>query len=128
MEKRWRMDIKMRSMRLARLKNEEARVKCAVAEKEGQRREGKMKMDLDKTPPAAEIEDVAKESSSGTNRKRRWDVQMKMSTLTNLILANGRRRLWKHPPRKSVAPARTLHQPMLLLARPPSALDGIRRP
>ena len=36
-------------------------------------------MDLDKTPPAAEIEDAAKElavakESSGTKRKRRWDV------------------------------------------------------
>lgn len=113
------------AMRLARLENEEARVKRTIAEN---REEGKMKMDLNNTPPAAEIEDVAKElatakeSSSGTKRKRRWDVQMKMPTLTNLILANGQRRLWRHPPRKSVALAGTLHQPMLLSARPPSAL------
>jgi splicing factor 3B subunit 1 len=69
------------AMRLARLENEEARVKRAIAEKERKdREEGKMKMDLDKTPSAAEIEDVAKElattkeSSSGTKCKRRWDV------------------------------------------------------
>jgi splicing factor 3B subunit 1 len=69
------------AMRLARLENEEARVKCAIAEKERKdREEGKMKMDLDKTPPATEIEDVAKElattkeSSLGTKRKHCWDV------------------------------------------------------
>ncbi|KIM83122.1 hypothetical protein PILCRDRAFT_69948 [Piloderma croceum F 1598] len=73
------------AMRLARLENEEARVKRAIEEKERKdREEGKMKMDLDKTPPAAEIEAAAKElaaakqspkePSSGTKRKRRWDV------------------------------------------------------
>jgi len=79
------------AMRLARLEQEEARVKRAIEDKERRdREEGKMKMDLDKTPPAAEIEEVArelaaakelamaasagKEASSGTKRKRRWDV------------------------------------------------------
>jgi len=50
------------AMRLARLENEETRVKRAIEEKERRgREEGKMKMDLDKTPPAAEIEAAAKE-------------------------------------------------------------------
>jgi splicing factor 3B subunit 1 len=65
-----------------------------------------MKMDLDKTPPAAKIEDVAKElatakeSSSGTKCKRRWDVSEPTDENVdpNLTLANGRRRLWRHPP------------------------------
>ncbi|KAJ3996762.1 armadillo-type protein [Lentinula boryana] len=74
------------AMRLARLEQEEARVRRAIEEKERQEREeGKMKMDLDKTPPAAEIQDVEMElaatkefatprEQSGTKRKRRWDV------------------------------------------------------
>ncbi|KAJ8593868.1 ARM repeat-containing protein [Rhizopogon salebrosus TDB-379] len=75
------------AMRLARLEQEEARVRRAIEEKERQEREeGKMKMDLDKTPPRAELEDVAmelaaakelatsRETTSGTKRKRRWDV------------------------------------------------------
>jgi splicing factor 3B subunit 1 len=73
------------AIRLARLENEEARVKRAIEEKERKvREEGKVKMDLDKTPPAAEIDAAArelaaakqspKEPSSGTKRKRRWDV------------------------------------------------------
>lgn len=78
------------AMRLARLEQEEVRVKRAIEERERKdREEGKMKMDLDRTPPAAEIEAVAKElaaakelamagaagkDSSGTKRKRRWDI------------------------------------------------------
>ncbi|KAF9071288.1 small nuclear ribonucleoprotein [Rhodocollybia butyracea] len=70
------------AMRLARLEQEEVRVKRAIEEKERlEREEGKLKMDLDKTPPAAELQDVemelaaAKElATSGTKRKRRWDV------------------------------------------------------
>ncbi|KAG1899481.1 armadillo-type protein [Suillus fuscotomentosus] len=75
------------AMRLARLEQEEARVRRAIEEKERQEREeGKIKMDLDKTPPRAELEDVAmelaaarelansREATSGTKRKRRWDV------------------------------------------------------
>ena len=76
------------AMRLTRLEQEELRVKRAIEEKaRKEREEGKMKMDLDKTPPAAELEDVAKElaaarelamanakESAGTKRKRRWDV------------------------------------------------------
>ncbi|KAK7466427.1 U2 snRNP component prp10 [Stygiomarasmius scandens] len=72
------------AMRLARLEQEEVRVKRAIEEKEKrEREEGKMKMDLDKTPPAAELKDVAMESPSaqdhkdaaaGSKRKRRWDV------------------------------------------------------
>ncbi|KAG9309481.1 hypothetical protein JVU11DRAFT_10452 [Chiua virens] len=45
-------------MRLARLEQEEVRVRRAIEEKERvEREEGKMKMDLDKTPPAAELQD-----------------------------------------------------------------------
>ena len=73
--------------RLARLEQEEARVRWAIEENERQEREeGKMKMDLDKTPSRAELEDVAmelaaarelatsREATSGTKRKQRWDV------------------------------------------------------
>lgn len=69
------------AMRLSRLEQEELRVKRAIEEKERQAREdGDIKMDLDKTPPAAELEDVAKELEAAkqlalsTKRKRRWDV------------------------------------------------------
>ncbi|KAF5388622.1 hypothetical protein D9757_004780 [Collybiopsis confluens] len=75
------------AMRLARLEQEEARVKRAIEEKERQEREeGKLKMDLDKTPPAAQITDdvemelaaakelVTSRELSGTKRKRRWDI------------------------------------------------------
>ena len=77
------------AMRLSRLEQEELRVRRAIEEKERkEREEGKMKMDLDKTPPAAELQDVAmelaaakelaeareREASSTTKRKRRWDV------------------------------------------------------
>ncbi|KAJ7583237.1 armadillo-type protein [Mycena floridula] len=69
------------AMRLARLEQEEVRVKRAIEEKERQdREEGKMKMDLDKTPPASELQDVAmelaaaKELATSAKRKRRWDV------------------------------------------------------
>ncbi|KAF4569801.1 Splicing factor 3B subunit 1 [Pleurotus pulmonarius] len=75
------------AMRLARLEQEEARVKRAIEEKERrEREEGKLKMDLDKTPPASELQDVemeimaAKElamskEGASTKRKRRWDVE-----------------------------------------------------
>ncbi|OBZ73800.1 hypothetical protein A0H81_06107 [Grifola frondosa] len=48
------------AMRLQRLEKEEQRAK----------------MDVDKTPPRAELEEAAKElaAMSGTKRKRRWDV------------------------------------------------------
>ena len=63
-------------------------MKQAIEEKERkEQEEGKMKMDIDKTPPASELEDAAKElaaakvlamatakESAGTKRKRRWDV------------------------------------------------------
>lgn len=76
------------AMRLSRLEQEELRVKRAIEEKERkEREEGKMKMDLDRTPPAAELEDVARELAAakelaiakekelaGSKRKRRWDV------------------------------------------------------
>jgi len=67
------------AMRLARLEQEEQRVKKAIEEKQRkEREEDQMKMVLDKTPPAAEIEAAAKElasNSSITKRKRRWDVE-----------------------------------------------------
>ena len=70
------------AMRLARLEQEEQRVKKAIEEKQRQaREEDQMKMDLDRTPPAAEIEAAAKElasmnkDSSTTKRKRRWDME-----------------------------------------------------
>lgn len=74
------------AMRLTRLEQEEARVKRAIDEKERrEREEGKMKMDIDKTPPASEIhedhdlpaavrEEAKANEVQGTKRKRRWDV------------------------------------------------------
>lgn len=72
------------AMRLTRLEQEEQRVKRAIEEKQKRDKEDeKMKMDLDKTPPAAELDAVEREleaardlamGASGTKRKRRWDV------------------------------------------------------
>ena len=65
------------AMRLQRLEKEEERVRRAIEEKERQaREEGQAKMDLDKTPPRAEIEEAQQELAAmqGTKRKRRWDV------------------------------------------------------
>jgi len=66
------------AMRIANLEKEEQRVRRAIEDKERQEREeGRDKMDLDKTPPREEFEAAAKElaeASSGTKRKRRWDV------------------------------------------------------
>ncbi|KAI0793874.1 small nuclear ribonucleoprotein [Fomes fomentarius] len=65
------------AMRLQRLEKEEERVRRAIEEKEKQaREEGQSKMDLDKTPPRAELEEAEKELAAlqGTKRKRRWDV------------------------------------------------------
>ena len=77
------------AMRLARLEQEEARVRRAIEEKERRdREEGKDLMDLDRTPPTAEIEDIAREleaarelamqannkDSTSAKCNRRWDV------------------------------------------------------
>ncbi len=73
------------AMRLSRLEQEELRVKRAIEEKQRkEREENQMKMDLDKTPPRAEIEAAEKELAAmkgekekeggSTKRKRRWDV------------------------------------------------------
>lgn len=65
------------AMRLQRLEKEEERVRRAIEEKERKdREEGKEKVDLDKTPPASEIEEAIQEIAAMTNgkRKRRWDV------------------------------------------------------
>ncbi|KAK1221091.1 U2 snRNP component prp10 [Marasmius sp. AFHP31] len=78
------------AMRLQRLEQEEERVRKAIEEKQRkEQEEGKMAMDLDKTPPASDLDDVAMElaaakelaeakereaASVGTKRKRRWDV------------------------------------------------------
>jgi len=84
------------AMRLSRLQQEELRVKRLIEEKEKQERdEGRMKMDLDRTPPAAEIEDVAQElamaasKESGTKRKRRWDVSEPSDENTDLNQSQG---------------------------------------
>jgi splicing factor 3B subunit 1 len=66
-------------MRLAHLEQEELRDKKAIEEKQKkEREEDKMKMNLDRTPPTAEIEASTKElasMNSTTRRKRRWDVE-----------------------------------------------------
>jgi splicing factor 3B subunit 1 len=62
------------AMRLQMLEKEEQRVKRLIEDKERQEREdGKMKMDLDKTPPRAEIQDAVDELIGEVKRKRRWD-------------------------------------------------------
>ncbi|EPQ56494.1 ARM repeat-containing protein [Gloeophyllum trabeum ATCC 11539] len=65
------------AMRLQMLEKEEQRVKRLIEEKEKKdREEGKENMDLDKTPPRAEIQAAAQElaAAAGSKRKRRWDV------------------------------------------------------
>jgi len=67
------------AMRLQRLEKEEQRVRRAIEEKEKRdKEEEKEKMDLDRTPPAAELEAAEKELAAAqpqeTRRKRRWDV------------------------------------------------------
>jgi len=82
------------AMRLSRLEQEEQRVYRAIQDKERkEREEGGLKIDLDKTPPASEILDVAAElaaardlamarqqqqhdSAVGTKRKRKWDMEV----------------------------------------------------
>ena len=68
------------AMRLQRLEKEEQRVRRAIEEKEKRdREEDKEKMDLDRTPPAAELEAAEEELAASaatqeTKRRRRWDV------------------------------------------------------
>jgi len=67
------------AMRLQRLEKEEQRVRRAIEDKEKrEKEEEKEKMDLDRTPPAAELEAAEKELAAAqpqeTRRKRRWDV------------------------------------------------------
>ncbi|KAN0115579.1 Armadillo-type fold [Russula decolorans] len=70
------------AMRLQRLEKEEQRVRRAIEEKEKREREedkeDKENMDVDRTPPAAELEAAEKELAAAqpqeTKRKRRWDV------------------------------------------------------
>ena len=69
------------AMRLARLEQDEQRVRRAIEEKQRRKQdEDEMKMDLDRTPPREEIEAAERELASmkaekGTKRKRRWDVE-----------------------------------------------------
>ncbi|KAF8475299.1 armadillo-type protein [Russula ochroleuca] len=67
------------AMRLQRLEKEEQRVRRAIEEKEKRERgDDEEKMDLDRTPPAAELEAAEKVLAAAqtqeTKRKRRWDV------------------------------------------------------
>ena len=67
------------AMRLQRLEKEEQRVRRAIEEKEKRERgDEDEKMDLDRTPPAAELEAAEKVLAAAqiqeTKRKRRWDV------------------------------------------------------
>ncbi|EJD43740.1 ARM repeat-containing protein [Auricularia subglabra TFB-10046 SS5] len=69
------------AMRLANLEREEQRVRRAIQEKEKQEREeGKSRDELDRTPPASEIDDFIREAeadaaaaAASSKRKRRWD-------------------------------------------------------
>jgi splicing factor 3B subunit 1 len=65
------------AMRLQRLQKEEQRVRRILEDREREEREeGKMKMDLDRTPPRAELQEAAEEFLAQAvpgARKRRWD-------------------------------------------------------
>ena len=69
------------AMRLARLEQEEQRVRREIEDKQRRKQgEDEMKMDLDRTPPREEIEAAERElalmkAEKGTKRKRRWDVE-----------------------------------------------------
>nr|GAT46774.1 predicted protein [Mycena chlorophos] len=101
------------AMRLAQLEQEEARVHRAIQEKERRDREDdKMKMDLDKTPPAAELDDVALELAAAkelalagqesSKRKRRWDAETpedgKQAEATEESAPKKRRSRWDAAP------------------------------
>ena len=72
------------AMRLQRLEKEEARVRKLLEEREKkEREEGGDKMDLDRTPPRAELDEAEKilteaaaaaAAASSGKKKRRWDV------------------------------------------------------
>ena len=68
------------AMRLQRLEKEEARVRKLIEEKQKTGREGSGDgMDLDRTPPRAELDEAEKilteaATASSGKRKRRWDV------------------------------------------------------
>lgn len=72
------------AMRVQRLEKEEARVRKLIEEKDKEgREEGADKMDLDRTPPRAELDEAEKilteaaaaaAAASSGKRKRRWDV------------------------------------------------------
>lgn len=67
------------AMRLANLEREEQRVRRAIQEKEKrEREEGTSRDELDRTPPASEIDEVLKDVEASLaatgKRKRRWDV------------------------------------------------------
>ncbi|KAH9935969.1 small nuclear ribonucleoprotein [Epithele typhae] len=66
------------AMRLQRLEKEEERVRRAIDDKEKQaREEGQSKMDLDRTPPRAELEAAEKELAAmhGAKRKRKTEPE-----------------------------------------------------
>ncbi|KAE9400028.1 hypothetical protein BT96DRAFT_1100459 [Gymnopus androsaceus JB14] len=104
------------AMRLARLEQEEVRVKRAIEEKERQEREEGQAEDgfCDKTPPASEIQDVEMElaaartlatSRENTKRKRRWDVPEPSDENADPNKTDtggvGQRKLWKPLRRKN---------------------------
>ena len=70
------------AMRLQRLEKEEARVRKLIEDRDKQdREEGGDKMDLDRTPPRAELDEAEKilveaaaAAASSGKKKRRWDV------------------------------------------------------
>ena len=67
------------AMRLQRLEKEEARVRKLIEEREKKDGESGDKMDLDRTPPRAELDEAEKilaeaAAASSGKKKRRWDV------------------------------------------------------
>jgi hypothetical protein len=105
------------------------RVKRVMGEKERkERRAVKVKVDLGKAPPVAEIENVARElairelntSVIGTSQI----PQTKMPTLINLTPENDRRR---RSLRQSIVLSGTPHLPIFLSARLPGTVDQIRQ-
>ncbi len=119
------------AMRLQRLEREEARVRRAIQEKERQDREdGKVQEDLDRTPPAAEIEEAMKElaappaggsaSDAGMSRSRRKRKSRKLK-----LLGNGLKRRWRLPHQRNDDQDGTRHLPTLLQKHRRQLLNGL---
>jgi splicing factor 3B subunit 1 len=98
------------------------------------REEGKEKADLDRTPPAAEVEEAAKElvAMTGSKRKRRWDSE-DSAEKENQDVNTESTGEWSSKALEEAAPKkrRSRWDALLLISlwqKPPNALVGIKPP